>query len=383
MARIPRLGIIAGSMKTLLQKLVQCDSTLVQGELHTAQVLQAYFEEAKIPCQIETWSDNRANCVARIRGQGKRPGLMFLCHLDVVPPGDAVWQHPPFSGVEVEGTIYGRGATDMKGGTAAAAVALRNCQAAGLQPLGDIIFAATAGEETDSCGVERLMDRAADLPPLAGVIIPEPTDFTVINAHRGLLWLELTTHGKTAHGSAPQLGINAIENMKQAMDLLKRLPLDTTAHPQLGTCSMSLNTIQGGKALNVVPDQCTLGIDIRILPGQDPEAIVRDLEHLLEEQHQRCHSFKASVSVKRSVGALETEPDHVFVRQVCDVAQVSGAKAVGFTTDAPSVIPLGVPIVVYGPGRGSACHQPDESIALADVDRAISAYEIIIRRFLT
>lgn len=383
MAHLRGLGIIANSMKSLLQKLVQCDSTAEKGEFRTAQILERYFREANIPCHIETWDGNRANCVARISGQGTRPGLMFLCHLDVVPPGDATWQHPPFSGLEVDGHVYGRGATDMKGGTAAAAVAIRNVLASGDRLLGDVLFAATAGEETDSCGVERLMAQATDLPELAGVIVPEPTDFSVINAHRGLLWLELTTQGKTAHGSAPHLGNNAIMNMATAMNLLNHVPLDMSPHPQLGSCSMSLNTIRGGKAFNVVPDRCTLGIDIRTLPGQDPLDIVRSIETLLEEQHKRSPQFKATVSVHRCVGALETDPEHDFVRQVCALAQVPNAEAVGFTTDAPSVVPLGVPIVIYGPGQGRVCHQPDESIALADVDRAITRYEQIIRQFLT
>ncbi len=383
MAHFRSGGIIADLMKSLLQKLVQSDSTAGKGEVNSAQILERYFHGANIPCRIETWDGNRANCIARVSGQGTRPGLMFLCHLDVVPPGEATWQHPPFSGLEVNGHIYGRGATDMKGGTVAAAVAIRNILASGDRLLGDVVFAATAGEETDSCGVERLMAQAAELPELAGIIVPEPTDLSVINAHRGLLWLELTTHGKTAHGSTPHLGVNAVTNMHTAMTLLNQIPLDVPPHAQLGSCSMSLNTLHGGKAFNVVPDRCTLGIDIRTLPGQDPMEIVQSIEALLAEQQKKSSQFKATISVHRCVGALETNPEHGFVRQICTVAQVPGAEAVGFTTDAPSVIPLGVPIVIYGPGEGRVCHQPDESIALADVDRAIKRYEEIIRQFLT
>jgi len=370
-------------MKTLLQKLVQTDSTLGQGELTTARTLGDYFEKAGIPCHIDSWGNNRANCVSHIQGQGNRPGLLFLCHLDVVPPGDATWQHPPFSGVEINGHIYGRGTTDMKGGTAAAAVAIRNVLNTEANLLGDIVFAATAGEETDSCGVERFMTYAEDLPELAGVIIPEPTDFKVINAHRGLLWLEITTYGKTAHGSSPHLGVNAISTMMAVMKSLEYLALPATDHPRLGPCTMSLNTLHGGKALNVIPDRCTMGLDIRTLPGQDSTQIIRDIEHILKELCDRNAPFEASVSVVRRVGALETPSDHRFVREVCEVAQAPEAKAVGFTTDAPSVVPLGAPVLIYGPGQGSVCHQPDETIALADVERAVAQYELLIRRFLT
>ncbi|MFC1766091.1 M20 family metallopeptidase [Planctomycetota bacterium] len=362
-------------MKELLQKLVQTDSTAAVGEIAAAQVLADYLHVSQIDCRIDTWDNRHANCYAHAQGICERKALLFLCHLDVVPPGDTPWQHPPFSGLEIDGHIYGRGATDMKGGTVAAAVALQQIVAAGTPLPGDVILAATAGEETDSCGVERLMVNRDWLPQLAGIIIPEPTDFDLVSAHRGLLWLEIRTQGKTAHSSMPHLGVNAITSMFMAMNVLKHLPLDITPHPQLGSCSMSLNTIQGGKALNVVPDQCTLGMDIRILPGQDPQDIIRDIETLLKEQHQRAPQFEASVSLKRCVGALETDTDHPFVRHVCDLVGIPETQAVGFTTDAPSVVPLDAPILIFGPGKGRVCHQPDESIALADVERAVNIYQ--------
>jgi succinyl-diaminopimelate desuccinylase len=171
--------------------------------------------------------------------------------------------------------------------------------------------------------------------------------------------------------------------MMAVINSLEHLSLPATDHPHLGPCTMSLNTLHGGKALNVIPDRCKMGLDIRTLPGQDATQIIRDIEHILKELHKRNTQFEASVSVVRRVGALETHADHPFVREVCEVAQVPEAKAVGFTTDAPSVVPLGAPVLIYGPGRGSVCHQPDETIALADVDRAVAQYELLIRRFLT
>lgn len=370
-------------MKTLLQKLVQTDSTLAQGELAAAEILKRFFDEAGIPCWIDCWDGNRANCIARLSGADSQPGLLFLSHLDVVPPGDAVWTWPPFSGLEQDGRICGRGATDMKGGLVAAAQAIKNLHDAGLPLKGDIVFAATAGEETDSCGVERWVQSTEDLPQFQGIVIPEPTDFSVINAHRGLLWLEITTHGKTAHGSTPQLGINAVTSMAKVLDRLNHYTLPPESHPQLGTGSLSVNTISGGKALNVIPDQCILGIDIRTLPSQSHEAIKADLQGMLQSLRDQDPSFSAEVSIIRSVGALETDPTNPFVERLCDIVSVPAPVAVGFTTDAPSVVPLGAPIVICGPGQGSACHQPNESIAWADVEKAVRLYEEIIHAYLT
>ena len=370
-------------MKTLLQKLVQVDSTRERGELEAAGVLKTFFDRTEIPCQVDVWDTNRANCVAHLKGQGSGPGLLFLCHLDVVPPGGVTWQHPPFSGEEIDGRIFGRGTTDMKGGTVAAAEAMRNVLASGPKLQGDLILAATAGEETDSCGVERWMQSASRLPELAGVMIPEPTDFAVVNAHRGLLWLEITTYGKTAHSSTPHLGINAVNAMAAVLDRLHHFSLANASHPQLGTGSLSVNTITGGKALNVVPDQCTLGVDIRTLPDQSHADLLRDIQHLLDELRAQDPNFQAKVSIIRSVGALETDPTSPFIRQVCHIMDKNGPQPVGFTTDAPSVVPLGVPIAICGPGQGSACHQPNESIALADVEKAVCLYEQLIRSLLT
>ena len=271
----------------------------------------------------------------------------------------------------------------MKGGTVAAAVALRELVETGPPLQGDVVLAATAGEETDSCGVERFMTDHAWLPDLAGIIIPEPTDFTIVNAHRGLLWLQITTQGKTAHGSTPQLGINAIETMQTVIQKLKSFTLPGRPHPKLGQSSTSMNTITGGKALNVVPDQCTLGVDIRTLPDQDHQKILLEIQRLLTELHTEDPQCRADVSVKRSVGALETDAHAPFVQTLCDTVGGPDVQAVGFTTDGPSVARLGVPILIFGPGKGSVCHQPDESISLADVARAVDLYKRIMLRFLT
>lgn len=332
---------------------------------------------------MDVWDHTRANCVAHIKGQGRRPGLLFVCHLDVVDPGDQAWQHPPFSGLEQDGMIYGRGATDMKGGTAACVSAICQIVEQGIPLQGDLVFAATAGEETDSCGVHRLTADTSWLPALSGIIIPEPTDFTIVTAHRGLMWLQITTKGKTAHGSTPHLGINAIGAMTSVLNAIQGIKLPPETHARLGTCSMSVNTIQGGKALNVVPDQCTLGIDIRTLPGQDQAALLQDFQGMLDHLKRTHPDFHAEMSIIRSVGALETDDQCPFVRDFCHAVHIPQTEAVGFTTDGPCLASLGLPIVIFGPGKGRVCHQPDECIALADVEQAVDYYKQVILSLLT
>ena len=371
------------TMDDLLKLLIQAESTTEAGELAAAQVAEAYFVEHGIPCQVDRWDDNRANVIAHVRSAGRRPALMFVCHLDVVSPGHESWVYPPFEAREANGVIYGRGAVDMKGGTAAAAAAICETVASGVELQGDIIFAATAGEETDSAGVVRFMESRDKLPQAGGIIIPEPTDFAVVTAHRGLFWLEISTVGKAAHSSMPHRGVNAIMLMKRVLDELEHYEVAFEPHPQLGPCSVSVNTIRGGEAMNIVPDRCTIAVDIRTLPGQNHEAIRCDIERLLARIKAETPHFETTLKTNRAVDAVETDSDCEFVRTFCKAVDVDLTNAVGFTTDAPHLLPLHAPITIYGPGKPNLCHQVDEHIAVTDMEKAVRYFKNAIRQLLT
>jgi succinyl-diaminopimelate desuccinylase len=164
-------------MKELLKQLIAAAPTCENGELKAAEVLEGYFGRNGLQAEVQVWDKKRANATVRLRSSGRRAGLLFASHLDVVPADSAGWSFDPFAGIEKDGRIWGRGATDMLGGVAAAAAAIAEFAASGQTPLGDLILTATAGEETDSCGAVRFMDTAAkSIGPTAGVIVPEPTD---------------------------------------------------------------------------------------------------------------------------------------------------------------------------------------------------------------
>ena len=248
---------------------------------------------------------------------------------------------------------------------------------------GDIILIAAAGEETDSCGAKRFVrDFGGKLPEIAGVVITEPTAFEVVTAHRGMLWLKVKTRGKTAHGSTPQLGINAIGSMKALLTELENYKIDVEPHRLLGGCSMSINTISGGREINVVPDECSIGIDIRTLPGQNHREIIDDFEKIFASLKDGNPEFEASVSIVREVGALEIDNNCDFVREFCSAVGAGGTRAVGFTTDGPHFISLGAPAVIFGPGKSDVCHKPNEYIDIADVEKAVEYYKNIILKFL-
>jgi succinyl-diaminopimelate desuccinylase len=371
-------------MKQLLKKLIDAQSTVEKGELAAAKVIGEEFAKSGIVSVIDIWEQTRANVTATIKSSGEKKGILFACHLDVVGPGEGKWTHSPFKSVESHGRIYGRGATDMKGGIAAIVCAVKEIADSDIKLKGDIIFAATAGEETDSCGTKRFVRGFGKVEgKLAGVVIPEPTDFDVITAHRGLLWLEIVTAGKSAHGSTPQLGINAISMMKMLLDELEHYKIKTRPHKLLGNCSMSINTISGGRAVNVVPDKCCIGIDIRTLPSQSSKDIIEDLQKVFVKLRQKNSKFKADISIVRSAGALETDSGCEFVRKFCEAAGIRKTKAVGFTTDGPDFALLDAPVVVFGPGKPELCHKPNEYIEIADVQRAAEYYKEVILKLLT
>jgi len=381
-------------MKELLRKLVQAETTAQKGELTAAQTISAELGRSGIDSQIDSWDQTRANIIAQVKSPGRkaaplrhrpspRRALLFVCHLDVVGPGQADWRHPPFAAVESDGKIHGRGSADMKGGIAAIVTAIRQIVDAGTQLQGDIILFGAAGEETDSCGTKRFIRNSSVMPQIAGVIVTEPTDFEVVTTHRGLLWLKISTKGKAAHGSTPELGINAIALMRLLLDELEGYKIPFEPHKLLGQCSMSVNTIAGGEAINIVPDKCTIEMDIRTLPTQNHQGIIRDFEKIFDKLRRKNSQFAAEVSIVRDVEALETDCCCDFVKDLCSVVGTSQTKAVGFTTDGPYFARLGAPVVVFGPGKSQLCHQPDEYISIADVEKAVEYYKNIILKVLT
>jgi succinyl-diaminopimelate desuccinylase len=367
-------------MKELLKQLIQAAPTHGSGERKAAEVLVHYFRSHGIEAVADTWGANRANVIARLPSSRQKPALLFAAHLDVVPADPAQWHFEPFAGIEQDGQIFGRGATDMLGGLAAAAAALADIASAAIPLKADVVLAATAGEETDSCGAFRFVQSASRfLGPLAGIILPEPTNQNILTAHRGLLWLQITAYGRSAHGSMPQQGINAIEKMTPLLNRLLDWQIPHTPHPLLGPCTKSINQIHAGTATNIIPDTCRLELDIRTLPGQSQQILVQQIQTLLDQQKARDPQFRADLSILRQCDALETSPESPFVRSVCQALQIQHTQVAPFTTDGPHFRPLCPNIIILGPGNPTVCHKPDESISLNDLQKARQMYVQIIR----
>ena len=375
---------------SLLQLILQADTTNPPGnELEAAQILDDFFRTHGIETKVDEFLSGRANLLARLPGEGQdRPSLMLCGHMDVVPAGGAAWDADPFAAELRDGKIYGRGASDMKSGLAAMAVALANLKQEGTTLPGDVLFAATAGEEVDCHGARRFVERGV-LEGVGAVVIAEPTRGDVIPAHKGALWVEITTRGKSAHGSAPEAGINAIEHMHQVLgELLQNFRFEVDPDPALGAPTLSVDRIDGGAAVNMVPDECRVQIDVRTVPAQDHGGILQDIEHCIDSLRDNLPELDYEIEVMQERLAVNTPKDERIVQaaeRLREETYNSPSSRVGapYYTDA-SVLVESYPdlaIVLYGPGDDWLAHQPNECVDVDSFARSIGFYKQIAARY--
>ena len=171
--------------------------------------------------------------------------------------------------------------------------------------------------------------------------------------------------------------------MRKVLDELENHKIPAEPNEVLGDCSMSINQINGGNAVNIIPDLCSIKIDIRLLPAQNCQAIIDDIEKVLLQLKKDIPQLDTQVKLIRKMDALETDTDSELVKSICQIAEVDRSIAVGFTTDGPFFSTLNTPVAIFGPGDSSLCHQPNEYIDFADVEKAKQLYKEIIRKFLT
>ena len=261
----------------LLSDLVAIDSTnpvLVPGgagEAEIARYIADWLEKAGLEVELVETAPGRPNVVGIARGTGGGRSLILNGHMDTVGTGDMQRAHTP---AEKDGRLYGRGAYDMKGGLAACMLAAAEARKLGLR--GDVILQAVVDEEYASIGTQALAPKyKAD-----GAIVAEFTELRMILAHKGFVWLEVETIGKAAHGSRPDLGVDAIVKMGRVLAALENL--DNTlrlkpVHPLLWSGSVHASLIKGGRELSSYPEQCILSVERRTIPGETPRTAKEEL----------------------------------------------------------------------------------------------------------
>ncbi len=367
-----------------LQSLLRISSSNPPGNEH--EVTKAFVERCKmndLPYKVTNLGNNRSNFEVTLKGsEGKH--LFFCGHMDTVSPGEAEWDYAPFSGEIISNKIYGRGASDMKSGLAAMFLAVESIFLEKITPLPTITFLATAGEEVDSCGARAFLDENEDRT-IDALVIGEPTNEKIVVGHKGALWLEITAFGKTAHGSMPDHGINAVDHMVHVINELSALKLNwKIANEPLGSSSLAVTMIEGGIQTNVIPDRCTIRVDIRTVPPQDHEKLINELNNKLDkliENHQ-LHEYKVTKILDRP--SIITSSSTSLIQ--CALA-IKGEAAdqcfgVSYYTDGAVLNPRSeIPTLIYGPGDEKLAHQPNESVSIDAFIRSIEFYKKLALTF--
>lgn len=381
-----------------LQDIVKIN-TVGGNEKEVADYLQAALAPCGAQCEQVEYAEGRNQLIATLCFGNPGKTLGFSGHMDVVPVGDAPWEYPPFDATVTGGRLHGRGATDMKGGLAAMAIALIELAQSKAPLNGRIKLIATVGEETAAIGSAQLvkLGYANDLDAL---IIGEPSGLTIGAAHKGALWVRFTTHGKTAHASMPQLGVNAINNMLTLVARFKQTfsfadwtpdgqPMDGLDASQMRAPTASLTVLNGGKATNVIPDKCTAEFDMRTMPGQDHAQILAQMNAMLAALAKENENFTAELEVINNQPPLLTSPQEPFVRLAVEqTAKVTGQTPVvaGLSayTDASQFgqAEKTYPIIILGPGPGELSHQPNEYVDLGLFEKTIEVYKNIAMEYL-
>jgi acetylornithine deacetylase len=276
----------------------------------------------------------------------------------------------PFSAEVRGGRLYGRGAYDMKGALAACIGATHALRSAGIRLAGDVVIAAVADEEHASLGTQALLARY----PVDGAIVTEPTANRLCVAHKGFVWAAFTTRGRAAHGSRPDLGIDANLRMGRILARLSDLATaldDGPRHPLLGPGSIHAATLHGGTGLSTYAADCRLGVERRTLPGESGARVMADLAALLDALRAEDPAFDGSLEHLLTREPFEARPDSAIAACLERAAgQVLGRvpDRVGETPwmDAALLSSVGIDTVVFGP-HGEGAHAAVEWVELESV----------------
>lgn len=321
---------------------------------------------------------------------GHSPQMVFNSHIDTVNVGELKqWSYPPFSATVHKNRLYGRGSADAKGCVAAMIMAAKALSLAGIRLKGTLILNPVGDEEIGgSLGAGYILEKGLLNPDYA--VIGESTRNQVGVAEKGLYWFKVTTYGRTAHGSTPWLGKNAINMMLQFLNLLEERVgklLREKTHPLTPPPSLNIGIIKGGINTNVVADRCEVEIDRRILPNENLEDAKKEIEDLLKELSFRDSDFKYEISTLALGNPIETDVKHDLVKWACESRKLLGLpeKVVGYqqVSDGRFFNDAGVPTIILGPGESEEAHTPNESIDLDQLMEAVKIYALLAWKALS
>ncbi len=347
-----------------------------------AQWIKDFLEDIGFEAELQVVEKDRANVIGKI-GRGKGPGLVLSGHMDVVLAGDPnLWKVTgPFEPVVKDGRLYGRGACDMKGPDACILQAVKELAKESYKRQLSVVF--TAGEDTGGWYVTKVIEenKITTADAMYG-IIPEPSMMEIIPIHKGSGGAEVLIHGRAAHSSKPELGINANQKAADYLYALRGLQskLDETRHPLLGPTTVECTMMNGGFKSNIIPDQARLTLNFRLIPEhKDPEVSRKWFEDIIASLSSKDPEFKAELTRHGASEPLNVPLDSRIVAILRDIL---GTRIVGapYYTEAVNYTKAGIPTVICGPGSIDQAHTPDEYVSLEQLELGLSTFKEAVKR---
>jgi len=403
----------AKELNKLCSELIQAKGENPPGDVsEAADVVERFLQTEGIRYQTFEPAKGHVSVVASV-GRGK-PSLILCGHIDVVPAGDlSHWHEHPYEGVIKQGKIFGRGASDQKGGVAAMLMAVAVFKDFEEDLSGKVTVASVSDEEALGPGGALWLLQNKKLSGNA-CLITEPTgnlegEYSVVGGERGNCWLKITAHGKPAHGSMPALGKNAIFMLTEFLPKLKALESEAVRVPKdaekliqngrkqlrrvaknqgvpasdlmraLNHYTTNLGLINGGTKVNIVPEKCEAEVDIRVPVGGNPDAVEEFVRSVLSEDLE-CEVVKETLPSYTSATHSLTKAVQQGARQVFGYKPT--ATYVYYTSDAHYFREiLGVPTVSFGPGFSELAHAYNEFVYAKDVLKMAKTYANIVADF--
>jgi acetylornithine deacetylase/succinyl-diaminopimelate desuccinylase family protein len=374
-------------MKRELADLVAIDTQNPPGhEAPAAQFLRDLLTAECFEVALQEYKPGRVNIIARLEN-GAGPVFAFNTHMDVVPAGDG-WSSKPFVLKEANGRLYGRGACDCKGPLVAMLEAMRMLAADRAAWSGTLLGVFVADEEIASEGAKFY---ASGEPKIDAVVVGEPTSNATFTAHKGSLRPVVRVHGVSAHSGTPHLGENAIYRAGELLVAIAKhhdKVVRHRTHPLVGAASLTVTRMNGGHADNVLPGACDLLLDRRMVPGEDEEAVKREINDLLAIARDRLGIRAEIVDYKATTGgATETALDTPIVQSSLAASRAHGAAKsgpFGFQggCDLVHFRKIGAQGTVIGPGDLAVAHKPDEFVPVEEFIACSLIYRDVAKAML-
>ncbi len=367
---------------SILRQMIRIRTLLPRGdELDMIKFILSLFPENTLEVKVIEHGANRASLVATLPGHSNKNKITMVGHMDTFPIiGEDKWQHPPFAADYENGRVYGRGATNMKGGIAAMVSAMLMFTKNSILPPCDLVLCLTADGDNAALTGARSVAGSGYLKGTTRLIFGEPTENKIGIAQRGGIWFKIRVFGEASYACIPNVGTDALASFIDFYSQVKKYVCDDKLpHVYLGEPLCSITQLHGGIATNVLSPYAEGTIDIRLLPLQDNDEVIQFANKTAKQMMENNKSLKMEIEILSSNSTVAMPTDAHIIKRFEEIVASMGDKpektGLNYYTDACAIVPsLGVPFVFYGPGEDIYNIPSDESVPLKSVIKATQVY---------